>query len=119
MRASIPWVVLPLISLSEARAVLDSAPIPDRPIDLSKSASSDFITLSDGFIVLDSTSAGPAIHTIDYGRSIDGIPAFEVVSTEGDTSVFEITYGESSAALKTYMVSDLHQYVSTPKVVRY
>ncbi|KAK6209045.1 hypothetical protein LQW54_006645 [Pestalotiopsis sp. IQ-011] len=33
--------------------------------------------------------------------------AFEVVSQEGDTSTFEITYAESSAALNTYMKLNL------------
>ena len=105
MRATLPWIVLPLFSLSEARTLLDSSQLPTREIDEPKTTSDTFITISNDFIVLDSTSAGPAIQTLDYGRSVDGIPAFEVLCVKGDTSVFEITYGESSAALKTYMVS--------------
>ncbi|KAH7318039.1 hypothetical protein B0I35DRAFT_408995 [Stachybotrys elegans] len=35
--------------------------------------------------------------------SVEGIPTFEIVSASGDTSVFEITYGESKAALGMYM----------------
>ncbi|KAK8137302.1 Six-hairpin glycosidase-like protein [Apiospora sp. TS-2023a] len=49
------------------------------------------------------SSSAPAVQTLDYGRSIDGIPAFEVLSAEGDTSAFEMTYAESKAALGNYM----------------
>lgn len=98
MRGTFPWIVLSLVS----------SQLPSRQTSQSKSASDEFITISDDVIVLDSTSTGAAIQTLDYGHSIDGIPAFEVLSAEGDTSVFEITYGESSAALKTYMVIDPH-----------
>lgn len=104
MRATLSWIVLPLVFLSETRAVLESSQLATRQIDAPKRTTGNFITLSEDVIVLDSTSDGPAIRTLDYGRSVDGIPAFEVLSAEGDTSVFEITYGESSAALKTYMV---------------
>lgn len=54
--------------------------------------------------ILTATAGVPAIVTLDYGHSIEGIPTFEVVSVEGDTSVFEITYAESSTALSSYMV---------------
>lgn len=90
MWCALLWLILPLASLLDAKAVQNA---------------NEFITVSHGVITLDSRSADPAIHTLDYSHSVDGIPAFEVVSAKGDTSVFEITYGESSAALKMYMVS--------------
>lgn len=37
-------------------------------------------------------------------HSVEGITAFEIVSVDGDTFTFEITYGESRAALSIYMV---------------
>jgi hypothetical protein len=103
---TLPWLILPFAFLLDAKPVRDA---------------NDFITISRGVNTLDSRSAGPAIHTLDYGRSVDGIPTFEVVSAQGDTSSFEITYGESSAALKTYMVSYLcsYNYRGTPLLIHH
>ena len=53
---------------------------------------------------LTATDDNHAVLILDYGHSVEGIPEFEVVGSEGDTSVFEITYAESKAALGNYMV---------------
>jgi hypothetical protein len=34
--------------------------------------------------------------TLDYGRNVEGLPTFEVVSRTGDTSGFEMSYADSS-----------------------
>lgn len=90
-----------LASLTQARTILgrqvETAPENDTPAQL--------ITGLDGVVRLDSTSSSPAIVTLDYNRSVEGIPTFEVLTAEGDTSIFEITYGESHGALSNYMVS--------------
>lgn len=70
----------------------------------SGAVSSGLITSTNETTVLTAKAGEPAIVTLDYGRAIEGIPTFEVVSIEGDTSVFEITYAESPAALSIYMV---------------
>lgn len=70
----------------------------------STTVSSELITSTNDTTTLSATVGAPAIVTLDYGHSVEGIPTFEVVSIEGDTSVFEITYAESLAAFNTYMV---------------
>ncbi|KAH8747735.1 glycoside hydrolase family 78 protein [Diaporthe sp. PMI_573] len=65
-------------------------------------AASALITARDGPIVLSSTGAEPGILVLDHGVETEGIPAFEVLSTTGDTSVFEVTYSETKAALSLY-----------------
>ncbi|KAK3496009.1 Six-hairpin glycosidase-like protein [Neurospora crassa] len=88
-----------LAFLTQARTILgrqtETGPENDTPTQL--------ITGSDGVVRLDSTSGSPAIVTLDYNRSVEGIPTFEVLAADGDTSVFEITYGESYGALSNYM----------------
>jgi hypothetical protein len=61
------------------------------------------ITSTNDAITLASTN-GSAVVVLDYGHVIEGIPSFDVVSIEGDTSLLEITYAESLAALDNYMV---------------
>lgn len=68
-------------------------------------ASPGLVTSTNQTTVLNAKIGAPAIITLDYGHAVEGIPTFEVVSAQGDTSVFEITYAESLAALNTYMVS--------------
>lgn len=70
----------------------------------SGAVSSGIITSTNETTILTAKVGEPAVVTLDYGRAIEGIPTFEVVSVEGDTSVFEITYAESLAALSSYMV---------------
>lgn len=70
----------------------------------STASSSGLVTTTNETTVLTATTDAPAIVTLDYGHAVEGIPTFEVVSIEGDTSVFEITYAESLTALDTYMV---------------
>ncbi|KAI0975221.1 Six-hairpin glycosidase-like protein [Xylaria arbuscula] len=64
------------------------------------------ITSTNEAITLASTN-GSAIVILDYGRVIEGIPSFDVVSVEGDTSLLEISYAESLAALDNYMKLNL------------
>ncbi|KAI0110934.1 Six-hairpin glycosidase-like protein [Nemania sp. FL0031] len=53
-------------------------------------------------ITLNSASDSGVV-ILDYGHVVEGIPIFDVISVEGDTSVFEITYAESLTALDSYM----------------
>lgn len=59
---------------------------------------------TDGPVTLSSDGQTPGIMILDFGQSYEGHPTFEVLSATGDTSRFEVTYGESSAALNLYMV---------------
>lgn len=77
---------------------------PGQTLPRSGAVSSGIITSTNETTILTAKVGEPAIVTLDYGHSIEGIPTFEVVSAEGDTSVFEITYAESLAALSIYMV---------------
>lgn len=36
---------------------------------------------------------------LDYGANVEGFPTFEVITTDGDTSDFQITYSESRPVL--------------------
>lgn len=89
-----------LLTVGEARPTEGSG----RAVSRSAAVSSGLVTSTNETTILTATSGAPAIVTLDYGHAIEGIPIFEVVSVEGDTSVFEITYAESLAALNTYMV---------------
>jgi hypothetical protein len=63
---------------------------------------------SNGTITIKGTSAAPGVIVLDYGANVEGQPTFQVVSTTGDTSVFEITYSETKAVLdEFYMASNL------------
>lgn len=53
----------------------------------------------------DGTTA--SIVVLDYGHNVEGFPTFEVISTSGDTSSFEISFAESKSALDSYMVNSL------------
>lgn len=53
---------------------------------------------------LTATDGNHAVLILDYEHSVEGIPEFVVAGSEGDSSVFEITYAESKAALDNYMV---------------
>lgn len=89
-----------LLAVGESRPHAGSG----QTLPRSGAVSSGLITSTNKITVLTAKAGEPAIVTLDYGRAIEGIPTFEVVSIEGDTSVFEITYAESPAALSIYMV---------------
>lgn len=90
---------LALVAVAQARTITLQQPISARD------DASELITSTSEITTLDATNGSPAVIILDYDWNVEGVPAFEVVSQEGDTSTFEITYAESSAALNTYMVS--------------
>ncbi|KAF4841472.1 hypothetical protein CGCSCA4_v009399 [Colletotrichum siamense] len=61
------------------------------------------IYASSGTTTLSSNGTAASVVVLDFGRNVEGIPTFEVVSASGDTSVFEISYGETEAAFSVYM----------------
>ncbi|KAH7009252.1 Six-hairpin glycosidase-like protein [Microdochium trichocladiopsis] len=67
------------------------------------SSNNNLIKAQDGPVVLTATQDAPGILVLDYGVETEGIPSFDVVATAGDTSVLEITYSETVAALGRYM----------------
>ncbi|KAH9895455.1 Six-hairpin glycosidase-like protein [Xylariomycetidae sp. FL2044] len=76
-----------------------------KPCGLSPPAgnnTTDLITTTPGTTTLTASVDAPAIVVLDYGRSVEGVPSFEVLTRDGDTSIFEITYAESHASLSTY-----------------
>ncbi|KAH9895388.1 Six-hairpin glycosidase-like protein [Xylariomycetidae sp. FL2044] len=56
-----------------------------------------------GLASLEMNGSEPAVVVLDYGQNVEGIPTFEIISQEGDTSKFEITYSETKAGLDLYM----------------
>ncbi|KAM0322075.1 hypothetical protein ACHAQA_009704 [Verticillium albo-atrum] len=77
---------------------------------------------TDGPVTLSSDGQTPGIMILDFGQSYEGHPTFEVLSATGDTSRFEVTYGESSAALNLYMSDGplaLAAAMETHRVKRY
>lgn len=72
-------------------------------ISRSATTSSGLVTSTNETTVLSATVHAPGVVILDYGHAVEGIPSFEVVSVDGDTSAFEITFAESLAALSTYM----------------
>lgn len=57
-----------------------------------------------GDITLSAEATSPEVLILDFGQNMEGFPTFEVASTLGDTSKFEITFAESKDALGQYMV---------------
>ncbi|KAF4337197.1 alpha-L-rhamnosidase C [Fusarium beomiforme] len=53
-------------------------------------------------VSLSSDGKKPGILILDYGENVEGHPTFEVVSTSGDTSAFELTFAESKFAFSNY-----------------
>ena len=64
----------------------------------------DVILVANATQSLKTSNGNPSVVIFDYGRSVEGIPTFDVVSATGDTSRLEVTYAESKAALSKYMV---------------
>jgi len=62
-----------------------------------------FVAGSDGIQTL-TANATNSVVILDYGHEVEGIPSFEVLSHQGDTSLFEISYAESLASFSQYMV---------------
>ncbi|KAF9874327.1 hypothetical protein CkaCkLH20_08310 [Colletotrichum karsti] len=63
-----------------------------------------FIYASNDTTTLTSNGTAPAIVILDFGRNVEGIPTFEVISASGDTSLFEISFAEARSSLDQYMV---------------
>jgi hypothetical protein len=92
------------LAVGQPRQVSSPLARPQRVVRQSAAHSSGLVTTTNETTILSATADAPAIVTLDYGHSVEGIPTFEVLSMEGDASVFEITYAESLAALDIYMV---------------
>ncbi|WYZ41210.1 hypothetical protein EsH8_V_000105 [Colletotrichum jinshuiense] len=69
----------------------------------SSSYNESIIYGSNGTTTITSNGTAPAVVVLDFGQNVEGIPTFEVVSASGDTSSFEISYGESRTAIDLYM----------------
>ncbi|SPJ82353.1 related to alpha-L-rhamnosidase C [Fusarium torulosum] len=54
-------------------------------------------------ITLSSDGVKADVVVLDYGQNYEGHPTFEVLSTSGDTSMFELSFAESKSALENYM----------------
>ncbi|PCH05913.1 Bacterial alpha-L-rhamnosidase [Penicillium occitanis (nom. inval.)] len=52
---------------------------------------------------LSSDGSSPAVVILDYGGNVEGYATFEVTRQSGNTSVFEISYGETRGAMELYM----------------
>ncbi|RSM12320.1 hypothetical protein CEP52_002533 [Fusarium oligoseptatum] len=62
-----------------------------------------FVYATKGTISISSDGTDPDILILDYGQNVEGHPTFEVVSTSGDVSGFELTFAESKYAFSNYM----------------
>jgi hypothetical protein len=69
----------------------------------SGTSNAKFIFGSDGVETLNA-NATSSVMILDYGHEVEGIPSFEVLSHQGDTSLFEISYAESLASFSQHMV---------------
>lgn len=90
---------------------------PAQPDHLARDADAKVTFGSKDSTTLTSDGKSPAILVLDYDYNVEGFPTFEVVSVKGDTSMFQITYAESRAALHTFMVrnlSNLHSPAGEP-----
>ncbi|KAF5681230.1 alpha-L-rhamnosidase C [Fusarium heterosporum] len=57
---------------------------------------------TNGTITLSSDGLKADTVILDYGENFEGHPTFEVISTSGDTSGFELTFAEAKSALNRY-----------------
>jgi hypothetical protein len=110
--AVVNFVLVEVVLLGLAGAASAKQPrlVAETPTVRSSSAGfsfPSFITAQEGDLTLYATTSEPDVIILDYGRNVEGIPGFEVVDTRGETSVFEVTYAESRAALSRYMVCQL------------
>jgi hypothetical protein len=55
---------------------------------------------------LSSDGTIPSVVLLDYGHDVEGLATFDVAQRFGNTSVFEMTYSETSALLDSEMVSE-------------
>ncbi|KAH8586785.1 glycoside hydrolase family 78 protein [Bisporella sp. PMI_857] len=85
------------------RALITSSQHTTTPKAQAISNDSNFTTSTNDVTILSGISGTPGIAILDYGYVVEGIPAFEVLRICGDTSVLEITYSETRAALDIYM----------------
>jgi hypothetical protein len=85
--------LLPLASLAIAAASYNA----------SETHHAKLTTGSSGVQTLNASAVGSVI-ILDYGHEVEGIPSFEVLDHQGDTSLFEISYAESLASFSQYMV---------------
>lgn len=70
----------------------------------SKTNQDKVVFATKGTISLSSDGTDPDIVILDYGQNFEGHPTFEVLSTSGDASGFELTFAESKYAFSNYMV---------------
>jgi hypothetical protein len=75
--------------------------VANAPCNSSETRHVKFSTGSDDIQTLNATSS---IIVLDYGHEVEGIPSFEVLNHQGDTSLFEISYAESLTSFSQYMV---------------
>ena len=75
--------------------------VANAPCNSSETRHVKFSTGSDDIQTLNATSS---IIILDYGHEVEGIPSFEVLNHQGDTSLFEISYAESLTSFSQYMV---------------
>jgi hypothetical protein len=73
-------------------------------IESSHAKAGEIIYGTNDTITLSSDGVKAHVVVLDYGQNYEGHPTFEVLSTSGDTSRFELTFAESKAALDSYMV---------------
>jgi hypothetical protein len=98
--------VLPLASLVIAAVSCNNA---------SETHHAKFISGASGIQTLNASTTGSVI-ILDYGHEVEGIPSFEVLSHQGDTSLFEISYAESLASFSQYMVCSAAKLGETRKI---
>ena len=91
--------LLPLASLAIAASSCNNA---------SQAHHTKFISGASGIQTLNASATGSVI-ILDYGHEVEGIPSFEVLSHQGDTSLFEISYAESLASFSQYMVCSVEE----------
>lgn len=69
----------------------------------SKTHHAKFTYGSNGIQLLNANATSSVV-ILDYGHEVEGIPSFEILSHQGDTSLFEISYAESLASFSQHVV---------------
>ncbi|KAM0271351.1 hypothetical protein ACHAPA_002959 [Fusarium lateritium] len=84
-------------------ALLLRAGLASSAIGSSQAKGDKIIFGTNNTITLSSDGVKAHVVVLDYGQNYEGHPTFEVLSTSGDTSGFELSFAESKTALENYM----------------
>lgn len=93
-----------LLRAATIAVLLEASSVLARVLNTREATGNSIVRATDKSVKLSATSSKHHVVILDYGQNYEGHPAFEVVSSSGDTSGFELTFAESRYSFSNYMV---------------